>query len=110
MAGRTGNMIKSGGLKVFPEEVEAVLLRIPAIREAMVFGLPDERWGEQVTALIEWNGELRLSPDQLRDYCRLYLAGYKTPRQFITVGRFIYTSSGKIARQRMKDEVSGGRL
>ncbi|MEK4327870.1 AMP-binding protein [Paenibacillus sp. FSL R7-0297] len=110
LAGRAGNMIKSGGLKVFPEEVEAVLLRHPAIRDAMVFGLPDDRWGEQVTALIEWNGELRLSPDQLRDYCRLYLAGYKVPQQFITVGRFIYTSSGKIARQRMKDDVSGGRL
>ncbi|MFD1906806.1 hypothetical protein ACFSQ7_26550 [Paenibacillus rhizoplanae] len=47
LAGRAGSMIKSGGLKVFPEEVEAVLLRHPDIREAMVFGIPDERWGSR---------------------------------------------------------------
>ncbi|WP_379127313.1 AMP-binding protein [Paenibacillus sp. sgz500958] len=108
LAGRASNMIKSGGLKVFPEEVEAVLLRIPAIREVMVFGKPDDRWGEQVTALIGWNGEQRLSPDEISNYCRPYLASYKVPKQFITVQEFIYTSSGKIARQQMKDASSGG--
>lgn len=108
LAGRAGNMIKSGGLKVFPEEVEAVLLRIPAVREVMVFGKPDERWGEQVTALIGWSGEHQLSLDQIRDYCRLYLAGYKAPQQLVTVEQFLYTSSGKIARQRMKDFVREG--
>ncbi|MGV2881725.1 AMP-binding protein [Paenibacillus sonchi] len=102
LAGRASNMIKSGGLKVFPEEVEAVLLRIPAIREVMIFGKPDDRWGEQVTALIEWNGEQRLSLDEIRNYCRPYLASFKAPKQLVTVERFIYTSSGKIARQEMK--------
>jgi long-chain acyl-CoA synthetase len=110
LAGRAGNMIKSGGLKVFPEEVEAVLLRIPAIREVMVFGKPDDRWGEQVTALIRWNGEQRLSLDEIRNYCRDYLASYKLPKQLITVEQFIYTSSGKIARQRMKDDVREGMI
>jgi long-chain acyl-CoA synthetase len=110
LAGRASNMIKSGGLKVFPEEVEAVLLRIPAIREVMVFGKPDDRWGEQVTALIGWNGEQRLSLDEIRNYCRDYLASYKLPKQLITVERFIYTSSGKIARQRMKDDVREGMI
>ncbi|MRN54957.1 class I adenylate-forming enzyme family protein [Paenibacillus monticola] len=102
LAGRASNMIKSGGLKVFPEEVEAVLLRIPAIREVMVFGKADDRWGEQVTALIQWDGEQRLSLDEIRNYCRPYLASYKAPKQLVTVERFIYTSSGKIVRQEMK--------
>jgi long-chain acyl-CoA synthetase len=101
LAGRAGNMIKSGGLKVFPEEVEAVLLRIPAIREVMVFGMPDSRWGEQVTMLIGWNGKQRLSLDEIRNYCRPYLASYKLPKQLIPVEPFIYTSSGKIARHFM---------
>ncbi|WNS44682.1 AMP-binding protein [Paenibacillus sp. MMS20-IR301] len=108
LAGRAGNMIKSGGHKVFPEEVEAVLIRIPAIRGVMVFGKPDERWGEQVTAAVEWNGEQRLTLEQIRNYCRPYLAGYKLPRQLVTVEQFIYTSSGKIARQRMMDIVGDG--
>ncbi|MEK3684380.1 class I adenylate-forming enzyme family protein [Paenibacillus sp. FSL R10-2736] len=108
LAGRASNMIKSGGLKVFPEEVETVLRRIPAVREVMVFGKPDERWGEQVTALIEWSGEQQLSLEQIRDYCRPYLEGYKVPRQLVPVEQFIYTSSGKIARQRMMDNVREG--
>ncbi|MDQ0195265.1 class I adenylate-forming enzyme family protein [Paenibacillus wynnii] len=110
LAGRASNMIKSGGLKVFPEEVEAVLLRIPAIREVMIFGKPDDRWGEQVTALIQWNGEQRISLDEMRNYCRPYLASYKIPKQLIAVERFIYTSSGKIARQLMKDDVREGMI
>lgn len=93
---------------MFPEEVETVLRRIPAVREVMVFGKPDERWGEQVTALIEWSGEQQLSLEQIRDYCRPYLEGYKVPRQLVPVEQFIYTSSGKIARQRMMDNVREG--
>ncbi|MCL6457062.1 MAG: AMP-binding protein [Gorillibacterium sp.] len=108
LAGRASNMVKSGGLKVFPEEVEAVLLRIPAIREVMVFGKPDDQWGEQVTALIGWNGEQRLSLDEIRNYCHPYLASYKAPKQLVTVEGFIYTSSGKIARQLMKNRVREG--
>lgn len=102
LAGRAGSMIKSGGLKVFPEEVEAVLLRHPDIREAMVFGIPDERWGEQVTLLIQWQGQERLTLDEIRKYCRPYLASYKLPKQLISVEEFSYTGSGKIARQLMK--------
>lgn len=108
LAGRASNMIKSGGLKVFPEEVEAVLLRNPAIREVMVCGQPDDRWGEQVTSLIEWSGNQRLNLDEVRNYCRPYLASYKLPKQLITVEQFIYTSSGKIARQFMKNCVRVG--
>lgn len=88
--------------------METVLRRIPAVREVMVFGKPDERWGEQVTALIEWNGEQQLSLEQIRDCCHPYLAGHKLPRQLVTVEQFIYTSSGKIARQRMMDNVREG--
>lgn len=108
LAGRAGSMIKSGGLKVFPEEVEAVLLRHPAIGEVMVCGLPDERWGEQVTALIAWSGAQRLALEDIRSYCQSDLASYKLPRQLISVEEFIYTGSGKIARQLMKSLVLEG--
>ncbi|QUL52120.1 AMP-binding protein [Paenibacillus tritici] len=110
LAGRAGNMIKSGGLKVFPEEVEAVLLRIPCIREVMVFGKPEDRWGEQVTAMIEWSGEEQLSLDEIRKYSRPFLASYKVPKELITVDSFILTSSGKIARQIMKNHVREGTI
>ncbi|CAH1210292.1 putative acyl--CoA ligase YhfT [Paenibacillus sp. JJ-223] len=106
LAGRVQNMIKTGGLKVFPEEVEAVLQRIPSIREVMVFGKPDERWGERVTAMIQWHAEVpEWSLDEIKQVCKQYgLAAYKIPKALVTVRRFAYTSSGKIARQLMKEQ------
>jgi long-chain acyl-CoA synthetase len=103
MAGRAKSMIVSGGLNVFPEEVESLLQQIPAIQEVMVLGVTDAYWGEQVTALVKWNGQQRLSIEEIKNYCRQHLASYKAPKQLITVDHFIYTSSGKIARQAMKD-------
>ncbi|WP_442951740.1 class I adenylate-forming enzyme family protein [Paenibacillus sp. GYB006] len=103
LAGRAKNMIVSGGLNVFAEEVESVMQLIPAIEEVMVFGQPDDYWGEQVTALIQWSGEEHLSLKEIKEHCRRYLASYKAPKQLITVDQFIYTSSGKIARHEMKE-------
>ena len=105
LAGRVKNMLVSGGLNVYPEEVESVLQQHPAIQEVMVLGRPDEYWGERVTALIKWDGQQRLSIEEIKDYCRNNLASYKMPKQLITVDDFIYTSSGKLARQAMKDYV-----
>ncbi|OAB40442.1 AMP-binding protein [Paenibacillus antarcticus] len=103
MAGRSNNMMVTGGLNVFPEEVESVLQQIPEIEEVMVLGVSDIYWGEQVTAIVKWKGQQRLSTEDIKTYCRKHLAGYKAPKQIITVDQFIYTSSGKIARQVMKD-------
>lgn len=103
LAGRAKNMLVSGGLNIFPEEVESVLLQLPAIQEVMVLGAQDAYWGEQVTALVKWNGKQRLSIKEIKDYCRQHLASYKAPKQLITVDHFIYTSNGKLARQAMKD-------
>jgi long-chain acyl-CoA synthetase len=103
LAGRSKNRLVSGGLNVFPEEVESVLQQISEISEVMVLGVPDDYWGEQVIALVKWSGQQRLSTEDIKNYCRQHLAKYKAPKQIITVDEFIYTSSGKIARQAMKD-------
>lgn len=105
LAGREKNMIVSGGLNIFPEEVETVLQQLPAIEEVMVFGVPDAYWGEQVAALVKWNGHQRLTLEEIKNYCRQHLASYKAPKQLITVDHFIYTSNGKLARQAMKDYI-----
>lgn len=105
LAGRAKNMMVSGGLNVFPEEVENVLLQIPAIQEVMVLGVQNAYWGEEVTALVKWKGEERLTVEELKNACRPYLASYKAPKKLIAVEQFIYTSSGKIARQAMKDDL-----
>lgn len=105
LAGRSKNRMITGGLNVFPEEVETVLQQLPAIQEVMILGVPDERWGERITAVIQWQGDQRLSLDEVKGHCRNYLASYKAPKQLISVDRFIYTSSGKIARRQMREYV-----
>ncbi|MNW10397.1 putative acyl--CoA ligase YhfT [compost metagenome] len=80
-----------------------MLQQLPAIQEVMVLGVPDDYWGDKLTALVKWNGQQSLSLEEIKDYCRKYLAHYKAPKQLITVEQFKYTSSGKIARQAMKD-------
>lgn len=107
MAGRAKNMIVSGGLNIFPEEVESVLRRHPAIEEVMVLGLPDPYWEEQVTALVKWKEQETVSLEEIKRYCRKHLASYKAPRRLIAVDRFIYTGSGKIARKAMKESILG---
>ncbi|URN93711.1 MAG: AMP-binding protein [Candidatus Pristimantibacillus lignocellulolyticus] len=103
MAGRSQNKIVSGGLNIYPEEIESVLLQIPEIQEVMVLGDDDEYWGEQLIALVKWNGNERLSLDKIKSFCRQHLASYKAPKEIVTIDQFIYTSSGKIARQAMKE-------
>ncbi|CAH1054720.1 AMP-binding protein [Paenibacillus pseudetheri] len=105
LAGRLKNRIITGGLNVYPEEIERVLEHLPEIQEVMVLGVPDDYWGEQLAVLVKWNDDKHLSIDEIKNYCRQYLASYKAPKQLLTVDEFIYTSSGKIARQAMKDYV-----
>lgn len=105
LAGRAKNMIVSGGLNIFPEEVESVLQRIPAIEEVMVLGVPDEYWGEKVAAVVKWNEKKRVTLEEIKNECRRYLASYKAPKLLFSVDHFIYTSSGKIARYAMKEYV-----
>lgn len=105
LAGRSKNMMVTGGLIVFPEEVESILLQLPEIHEVMVLGLPDPYWGDQITALVKWQGQQRLSIDEIKHYCRQHTASYKAPKRIITVDEFMYTSSGKIARHAMTDYV-----
>ncbi|OWA37944.1 acyl-CoA synthetase [Saccharibacillus sp. O16] len=108
LAGRSGNLIKSGGLKVFPEEVEAVLQRMPEIEQAVVFGELDERWGERVVAMVRWRSEgQRRTLGEIRQFCLAYLESYKIPKQLIETDSFPYTPSGKIARQQLKKQVGG---
>lgn len=99
IVGREKNMIISGGLNIYPEEVELVIKRIPEIEEAVVQSVKDDYWGEKLIAFVKWHKGKSLSFQELKNYCRRELASYKCPREFIVVNEFPYTSSGKIARQ-----------
>jgi long-chain acyl-CoA synthetase len=77
---RQKDMIVTGGENVYCGEVEAVIFTHPAVREVAVFGIPDPKWGELVTACVVLKPQMRLAPGELIDYCRKSLANYKLPR------------------------------
>jgi acyl-CoA synthetase (AMP-forming)/AMP-acid ligase II len=96
LLGRGSMCINTGGEKVYPEEVESVLKAHPAVADALVIGRPDERYGEQVTALIQApDGTPPPSLEVLQSHCRGQLAGYKLPRALYAVERIERTPSGK---------------
>ncbi|MBK3495184.1 AMP-binding protein [Viridibacillus sp. YIM B01967] len=105
IAGRAKNMMISGGLNVFPEEVEGVLLAADEVSEVMVFGQFDTYWGEKIVAIIQWEAGKEMTHSQIKAYCLKHLATYKIPQNIMSVEQFTYTSSGKIARDKMKKQL-----
>ena len=93
--GRGSQCINTGGEKVFPEEVEAVLKSHPDVFDAIVVGIPDERWGETVAAVIAPRSGHEVTLDALTEHCRTALAGYKLPRRIILVETVERTPAGK---------------
>jgi acyl-CoA synthetase (AMP-forming)/AMP-acid ligase II len=93
--GRGSQCINTGGEKVFPEEVEAVLKGHPDVFDAVVTGLPDERWGFRVAAVVQPSPGARLTEDQLDAHCRSRLSGYKVPRTYAFVDQMVRSPAGK---------------
>ncbi|GAA3829798.1 acyl-CoA synthetase [Sphaerisporangium flaviroseum] len=93
--GRGSQCINSGGEKIFPEEVEAVLKGHPAVFDAVVTGIPDERWGSRVAAVIEPREGVTLTVEELDAHCRDKLSGYKVPRTYAFVDRMVRSPAGK---------------
>ncbi len=86
LLGRGSQCINSGGEKIYPEEVESVIKAHPAVFDALVVGLPDERWGQKVAALIQARPDMEApSAEALADHCRERIAGYKVPRVVLVV-------------------------
>jgi acyl-CoA synthetase (AMP-forming)/AMP-acid ligase II len=80
ITGRKKDMIISGGLNVYPKEIEDVIYRVDGVVEASVVGVPDERWGEATVAIVVG---AEVDPDAVRDACSTELASYKRPRSVI---------------------------
>ena len=99
---RKSDMIISGGENVYPTEVENVLYAHPAVLECSVVGMPDERWGEAVYAVVVLRDGAHASAEELIEHCRQTLAGYKCPKQVTFVERLPKTAVGKMSRKDVK--------
>jgi len=97
-------MIITGGENVSPLEVENCLSLHPAISEVAVVGLPDERWGSRVTAVVELESGVAVSERELIDHVGLQLADYKRPRQVVFVDEVPRSPTGKADRKTAKEK------
>ncbi|HET9823564.1 MAG TPA: AMP-binding protein [Burkholderiaceae bacterium] len=109
---RKSNMIISGGENVYPSEVEAVLGAHPKVQDVAVVGLPDDKWGESVQAVVVLRPGQQATEAELIDWCRERIAGYKRPKavRFIAEAEMPRTATGKIQHRRLRDQLlsSGG--
>jgi acyl-CoA synthetase (AMP-forming)/AMP-acid ligase II len=102
---RIKDMIVSGGENVYPAEVEEVLAQHPLVAEVAVFGVPDDRWGEVVTAAVV--SPSSLDQDELVAFARERLAGYKLPRQVHYVDEMPKTATGKVSKKDLRERYGG---
>jgi 3-oxocholest-4-en-26-oate---CoA ligase len=95
LLGRGSQCITTGGEKVYPEEVEEALKSHPAVFDALVVGVPDERFTERIAAVVAPRPGMTPTLDELGEHCRKYIAGYKVPRQLTLVDTVKRTPAGK---------------
>jgi acyl-CoA synthetase (AMP-forming)/AMP-acid ligase II len=105
---RIKDMIISGGENIYPAELENVLAGMPGVAEVTVIGVPDQRWGETPKALIVRDPDATLSEQDVVDYCRAHLPGYKCPTSVDWVDGLPRTPSGKVMKHILRDRYHAG--
>ena len=106
---RRSDMVISGGVNIYPAEIEASLLGLAGVRDCAVFGIPDDDYGEALAAYVEPDGTTVLTADAVRDHIRRDLAAYKVPRVVEFRDELPREDSGKIFKRRLRDPHWAGR-
>ena len=103
LLGRGNNCINTAGEKVFPEEVEEALKTHPAIEDALVLGVPDDKWGQAITGIVKLANGSEFDEQALREHVRAQLAGYKTPKRILIAEVNLRAPNGKADYKSAKD-------
>jgi long-chain acyl-CoA synthetase len=109
---RKSDMIISGGVNIYPAEIEGVLVTHPKVRDVAVFGIPDDDWGEQVKAVVEVQADVVAGPalvEELRAFCGERLARHKIPRTIDFVDALPRDPNGKLFKRKLRDPYWVGR-
>jgi long-chain acyl-CoA synthetase len=104
---RTANLIISGGVNIYPAEVDAVLLEHPAVGDVATIGVPDDEWGEAVKAVVQPAEGVSGSPElavELMEFCRAHLAHFKCPRSVDFVEELPREDTGKIFKRKLREQ------
>ena len=101
---RSANLIISGGVNIYPAEIDAVLLGHPDVADAATIGVPDDEWGEIVVAVVEPKPGATVSGEELVQWCRARLATFKCPRRVDFMAHLPRDDNGKLYKRRLRDE------
>jgi fatty-acyl-CoA synthase len=107
IVGRSKDMVIRGGENVYPREVEEFLYSHPAVHDVAVFGVPDDRYGEELCAWIQVKEGATVTEDEVREFCKGRIAHYKVPRYVQVVEAFPMTISGKVQKYKMRETAVG---
>jgi acyl-CoA synthetase (AMP-forming)/AMP-acid ligase II len=100
---RRVDMIISGGVNIYPAEIEAALHAHPAVLDAAVIGVPDDEWGESVKAVVQLRSGMTPTADELSEFLASRLAGYKKPRSFEFVEELPRDAAGKLLKRKLRE-------
>jgi acyl-CoA synthetase (AMP-forming)/AMP-acid ligase II len=106
---RKRDMIISGGVNIYPAEIEDALHRHPAVEDAAVFGVPDAEWGERVHAAVQLRPGMSATEREVLDFCRTRLADYKSPREVSFHTEFPRDTAGKLVKRLLREPYWAGR-
>jgi acyl-CoA synthetase (AMP-forming)/AMP-acid ligase II len=101
LSGRVRDMVRTGGVNVYPAEIEPVLRAHPKVKDAAIVGVPHPDWGEMVVACVI--AQKDTSEDEIRAHCRDKLAPYKRPKQVVFVDSFPENQIGKVVKRELRD-------
>ncbi|MHA1466477.1 MAG: class I adenylate-forming enzyme family protein [Promethearchaeota archaeon] len=101
---RAKDMIVSGGENIYPKTIENVIYQLDGVKMCAVIGIPDEKWGEAVVAMVVLKEGANLNENQIISYCGEYLAGYKRPKKIIFRDVLPVSAQGKILKRKLREE------
>jgi acyl-CoA synthetase (AMP-forming)/AMP-acid ligase II len=105
---RAVDMIISGGVNIYPAEIEETLYRHPAVYDVAVIGVPDPEWGERIVAYVVCKEGARATQEEITEHVAAHLASYKKPREVVFVEDLPYSPSGKLLKRVLREAHMGG--
>lgn len=108
LSDRISDMVISGGVNIYPAEIEKVLLSMPAVRDCAVFGVPDSEFGERLVCIVETPDNV--SDNAFSDFLRERISNYKVPREFLITKHLPREDSGKVKKRLLRDAFLAGEL
>jgi long-chain acyl-CoA synthetase len=105
---RSADMVISGGVNIYPAEIEAVLHGMPGVADCAVFGIPDPEFGESLAAAVQLHPGVQVGAPEVQDYLRVRLADYKVPREVSFHASLPREDTGKIFKRRLREPYWAG--